>query len=259
MKTILEDIPRVICDNLLTLPKHIIERISYAVNEAHLFKYDDVAIYDTTRDNEDVDVVDLPFHVCCFESIDNSPLMVMSDREAGDKFETDIWSIIVIDTHPQEYIVTMTNARDGPDQGHATILYTDADGTINGMYDDNKKIVGLLQRQVKNYLSFLSSSELLEGAKSVRRKIKNKRLGIDRRINKVIYLASKSRFTSDPSLAGINYSHRFLRRGHWRKTPSLGKNRDGIYNQQGRTWVNTCEVGPSNLPLIKKVRVVNEK
>lgn len=42
--------------------------------------------------------------------------------------------------------------------------------------------------------------------------------------------------------------------GHWRKVKSVGKDRNGEYNQLGRTWVNPCIKGDGEL--IKKIRVI---
>lgn len=63
---------------------------------------------------------------------------------------------------------------------------------------------------------------------------------------------------SEPSGRIIDWSHRWLVRGHWRKLESgIGKNRAGDYCVQGFTWVKEFEKGPDSAPLIKKVRVVD--
>ena len=56
----------------------------------------------------------------------------------------------------------------------------------------------------------------------------------------------------------IDFSHRFLRRGHWRKLKDgkLGKNRHDEDCVVGKTWVRDCTVGPEDLPLVDKVRLV---
>lgn len=57
-----------------------------------------------------------------------------------------------------------------------------------------------------------------------------------------------------------NPSHRFIRRGHWRKLDNgIGKNRSGEYCVHGKTWVNESRpIGPDDMPLIKKVRYVRK-
>lgn len=54
----------------------------------------------------------------------------------------------------------------------------------------------------------------------------------------------------------IEWSHRWLVRGHWRKTEGLGKDRAGDYCVYGNTWVVPYEKGDASKPLIAKTRVV---
>ena len=102
----------------------------------------------------------------------------------------------------------------------------------------------------------INTNEYSEGKISYRKKIKYKK-NTNRRIGDVIYLSNKNRKERSESLRHIDFTHRFLRRGHWRKLNEnqIGKNRDGKRTEKGRTWVNNCEVGNTDLPLIKKVRV----
>ena len=44
--------------------------------------------------------------------------------------------------------------------------------------------------------------------------------------------------------------------GHWRKMDGVGKNMEGIYCVENRTWVSEHEAGDKKLPLIKKIRVI---
>lgn len=57
----------------------------------------------------------------------------------------------------------------------------------------------------------------------------------------------------------IDYKHRFLVRGHWRKISGIGKNREGSYCIDGYTWVINHVRGPEEMPLIKKNYVVHLK
>jgi len=47
-------------------------------------------------------------------------------------------------------------------------------------------------------------------------------------------------------------------RGHWRKHEGIGKDREGIYGVEGFTWVSEHVRGPGNLPLVKKVRILED-
>jgi hypothetical protein len=52
----------------------------------------------------------------------------------------------------------------------------------------------------------------------------------------------------------IDWKHSWECIGHWRKCFAIGKDRDGEYNQIGKTWVNPCVKGKGEL--VKKIRVV---
>jgi len=80
-------------------------------------------------------------------------------------------------------------------------------------------------------------------------------------IRKVIHIRPKlkrDRGEAIESTRTIDYSHVFIRRGHWRDLPGgLGKNRAGDYCVKDKTWVNQSRpIGPKDKPLINKVRVV---
>jgi hypothetical protein len=79
----------------------------------------------------------------------------------------------------------------------------------------------------------------------------------NRRIRRVIYISPK-KIKEDSSLSGrnIEWTHRFLVRGHWRKIDTIGKNRDGEYVVPGYTWVSHHTRGDESLPLVKKIRLV---
>jgi len=79
-------------------------------------------------------------------------------------------------------------------------------------------------------------------------------------IKRIIHVFPKRKRTGTATIEGrtISFSHRFVRRGHWRDLPhgGLGKNRAGDYVVQGKTWVIDSTVGPKEVPLIRKTRLV---
>lgn len=92
-------------------------------------------------------------------------------------------------------------------------------------------------------------------------KIKTKDGNKFHKINQVIRISSSKKYFTDygrETGRTIDFSHRFFRRGHWRKLENnkIGKNRSGDYVMAGKTWVLESVVGDENLPLIKKTRVV---
>lgn len=118
----------------------------------------------------------------------------------------------------------------------------------------------LLNDVIESYVAKLKASEI--GLEQVRERIKigagaSKRIHTIRRI---IRVARKGRSEGVPSLGGgrIDWSHRWLVRGHWRRHPGLGKDRNGDYCIDGFTWVVDHEKGPDDAPLVGgKVRLVS--
>jgi|GEM_PF-3902766 len=79
------------------------------------------------------------------------------------------------------------------------------------------------------------------------------------KIRKIIYVVPKAE--RGKPIEGvhrvIDWSHRWLTRGHWRGHNGIGKDREGNYCVRGSTWVVEHEKGPKDAPLIAdKVRLV---
>jgi len=82
------------------------------------------------------------------------------------------------------------------------------------------------------------------------------------KIRKIIHVTpKKNRPNYTPKRAfPIDWSHRWLVRGHWRKHNGLGKDREDQYCVEGYTWVKDHEKGPDGAPLVSdKVRVVKNE
>jgi hypothetical protein len=58
----------------------------------------------------------------------------------------------------------------------------------------------------------------------------------------------------------IDWSHRWLVRGHWRTLGpgKVGKDRNGVYCIPGKTWVTDGVKGPDNKPIVHKTRFVEK-
>lgn len=92
--------------------------------------------------------------------------------------------------------------------------------------------------------------------------IKTNKTKIRKNINQIIYVHPRSWNESTPELSGkkIDYSHRFIVRGHWRQCKFLGKDREGKYTVKGYTWVSEHIKGPDSKPLIaNKIRLESNK
>lgn len=117
---------------------------------------------------------------------------------------------------------------------------------------------------LKDCLKQINSQRIGVESTSETIRIKRKTGYFTHEINQIIHVKNKYKFKKDTVAYGeknkIEFSHRFMRRGHWRKTDNpmtLGKDRHNERNQYGRTWVMEAEVGDEHLPLIdNKIRVV---
>jgi hypothetical protein len=75
------------------------------------------------------------------------------------------------------------------------------------------------------------------------------------------FVVAPKKYQNTPEHRDVNWSHRWNVRGHWRwlKNPqTIGKNREGEYCVQGRTWVKHSVKGPEHVPIVKKQRIVKD-
>jgi hypothetical protein len=115
---------------------------------------------------------------------------------------------------------------------------------------------------VEKFLARLSTEKL--GTETVRTRVKigtgtAKRVHTIRRI---VHVAPK-RLVRNLAVAGptqqVNWTHRWTVRGHWVSLPGrIGKDRDGNYCVADWTWREGSIKGPEHLPLVKKVRAVED-
>lgn len=104
---------------------------------------------------------------------------------------------------------------------------------------------------VQYILQNLASKETLIAKKE----IKTIRAGREK-IIPICFISSK-KYTSDYDRKlgePLDWKHSWQVIGHWRNISGIGKDRDGYYNQTGRTWVIPCVKGEGEL--IKKVRAI---
>lgn len=115
---------------------------------------------------------------------------------------------------------------------------------------------------VKDLFNRLNSREIDSANLMLDRKIKiksdNKK--VIKIIDNPIILYKKKYGVSDLfNSYNIDYSHRFFVRGHWREFNGIGKNRDGIRDVKGFTWVVPYVKGDEHLPIINKARVFSNE
>jgi len=113
---------------------------------------------------------------------------------------------------------------------------------------------------LRNVFFFMEQKNIIFGSTkdNSRFKVKTDKGNEIVKIKKIIYCTNKKYKEINTHLNSypIDYSHRFLVRGHWRRIKTLGKDRAGSYCVKGYTWVAEHERGDESLPLVSdKVRV----
>lgn len=127
--------------------------------------------------------------------------------------------------------------------------------------ENNKSFYVTHHRQslvLSKHLEMINSS--LTGYEKVSEKIRlgNGQNKYFHKINRVIYCRNKDIPTNIDYIKNgkIDWTHKFMVRGHWRKTDSIGKDRAGEYIVPGFTWVTEHEKGDGIL--INKIRIIDQ-
>jgi hypothetical protein len=174
-----------------------------------------------------------------------------------DPIAVDIDCILAFEQPKQGWFYfALTKVKRGLQESDGVILITNLDGVVKSLVD----------RMNSNTDRF--------GTENVREKIKvgsgkSKRFIT---IRKVIHVRPKSQVTEHNSETGkiIEWGHRWWVRGAWHHfwldkektildTSRIGKDRDGNYCEQGRTWHVEHVKGPEDKPLVTKTRIIHGK
>lgn len=190
------------------------------------------------------DSCDAPFEVCSIEEC-GRPL---TSAPPGAK-QSDILCILYSET-PQEIF--------------AYAIYDGVEMVVHQREGDGHSGFSSFLSILQTFFDKLPRSE--EGVNSVRKRHrvgsgKNKKILTLRREIHVIPSKVRERGESANEIVNrLDFSHRFIRRGHWRKlsTGKAGKNRKGDYTEKGRTWVSESKpIGDESKPLIRKTRHIH--
>lgn len=121
-----------------------------------------------------------------------------------------------------------------------------------------EEVKKIMQSQQGNTLKIIS----LIMHKNLYRYIENTNLGNKKRFgrvitNQVVHVYKNKNLINKLSKNGtIDFKHSFAVCGHWRKVPSIGKNRNGQYVIEGFTWIDSFTKGSGIF--IQKSRVIKE-
>lgn len=185
--------------------------------------------------------IDAPFKIFSIENFNNKPLELY-ESENGEINE--ILCIVVIEVEPKRFGF-LTYAR-SQHSGYTRLLRSKEEAPIVEQY------VNKLNRWQIGFENTRQTVKLGSG--------KNKET---HRIRKIVYVCPKGEYEKQNEKLGkqIDWSHRWLVRGHWRKCEgSLGKDREGLHCIPNYTWVVDHVKGPEDKILIAdKTRLVKNR
>lgn len=194
--------------------------------------------------DEPQSLLGLPFPVCSFEFL--NPMSAFSSyRDLDVKHVMTCLLVIEISPSKKMFFEAMAPTKDIKDRGRLNYWSSDDVVTANRT------------ELIRAYLDILNKSAM--GVECVREKMRIGH-GADRsihKINQVVRVCPKRHEQHEPTIQGrgIDWSHRWEVRGHWRACSGIGKDRNDIYQMAGFTWVRNHERGPDHLPLVKKTRL----
>jgi hypothetical protein len=196
----------------------------------------------------------LPFKTCWFEVFDGGVVSMMEGRKMHV-----VRGILIEEVGPNFFnyaaLIDILD-KDGPTTS-SVFAFHDGVTSIGKMGE----LANILKHGVRFIIDRINTTDAVGLSKtSDRVKMKTSKGKIIHKIKKIVYITPKKERDKAASDLGveIEWSHRWLVRGHWRKFSGLGKDRAGNYCIKGHTWVTEHEKGPEELPLVEKVRVVSK-
>lgn len=184
-----------------------------------------------------IDKIDAPFSHFSIEKV-NGYLLQANDNEISEEFK--ILCVAVKEVGPKQFIFLSLIERSSDEK-----LMVCATNSESGLVS---RFVQILNTQKVGVATTRSTVKF--GSGSLKR---------IHRIRRIVYVSPKrdvEKISSEHK--NIDWSHRWLVRGHWRSIPvgKLGKDRAGDYCITSFTWVTEFEKGPEAAPLISKTRLV---
>lgn len=184
------------------------------------------------------DSLDLPFKAISIEVLGD---VAITMSRPSDPMSVDTRCIYIIERAPKDYLVF-------------AYVETPTANEVFLVASPGNHYLFIIQ----DYLERLRLEK--EGVQTVRERIKVGTGKVKRThtIRRIIYVTPKQGIESLSQKISkpIDWTQRWLVRGHWRKQEGLGKDREGNYCIPGHTWVTEHVKGPESAPLIQKTRLV---
>lgn len=224
-----------------TAYQNVKKEVLEAVLKAQIFVYSKWSPYDQSKDLETEEIASLPFEAVWIES--KGDYLIESDNIIG---------TLVYEFAPGE--IRTCNLSKSKSGKLAAVRYIPDFKTKGGQ---------ITIRNIEYNLWNLSSKGNV-GSVSLKSKIKVGKVTSSgnneiKKISNVIYIKQPQE-PKESLFEGreIDFSYRFIVRGHWRKFDGIGKDRNGNRSINGFTWVIPHERGPDDAILISnKTRLVD--
>lgn len=233
-------------------------RLLKLMKECEIFVFKPIGEQKDIEIPESVDGCDFdaPFKTFAIEFSGNTPVTSMSPEDIaqgdGGVEDVKIRCIVATEVAPREFdfFLLVELVETGGIVMHYRIMGASADGD-SGLH---KWCIQLFDKMMDRMNSEKMGLETI----SDKFKIGSGKNKYFHKIKRVIHVAPKKLHERVESCGSrvIDWSHRWSVRGHWRTCNGIGKDRDGNYCVEGKTWVEAHEKGPEEAELIKKQRVV---
>jgi hypothetical protein len=211
--------------------------------------------------NEEITPFSLPFEVCWFEVFDGCVAAWDGVPIDGTVEVYVVRGVLIEEVAPGcfNYAVLLEYGRKGGGPIVQQVITVHDGFHEKGFLTELAKTV---KRSVLYIINRIKNTDTIGFSKTGERvKLKTSQGKVIHKIRKIIHIVpKKERGQSIPGEGEVEWTHRWLVMGHWRKLgrAGLGKDRSGNYCVKDFTWVMEHEKGPDDLPLVTdKVRVIH--
>lgn len=117
-------------------------------------------------------------------------------------------------------------------------------------YDFRDIVNSLLSRIGNEHVGAIETNQILN-YKNPKNPKKKKTI-----IKNHMFIVSPTKYKQTDNNVKIVWTHRWSVRGHWRNIHGIGKDQNGDYVVEGKTWVSSFKKGPEDKLMVKKQRIV---
>jgi len=207
--------------------------------------------FDTLEDQDFVKCIDLPFKCCLFQPTDScfTELVAKIDDLGSDSRPIIINSILALEVSPQNYVFAI--AAELEELGRnvpsiSVVAYDTPKASIKALYE-------MLKMCIQKTCQYIAKKSTDKGQATMNHYVKHAGQGRKVKIKKVIYVGKRKTIEAQGH-RNVDWPHKWLVRGHWRKIVGVGKDRENNYTQKDFTWVVPHTKGKG--VLVNKVRKV---